>query len=202
MLTLSVLVVVMAVAAPSMADFTANNQVVSAKSSFAGAVALARTEAAKRGRVVILQALGDGPNGNEFANGWEIVADDDNHGLAGANETRLRRAGQVALWVYVNPVYGGGTQRSERVTGVERLAMTYGVDTDGDFAADRFQRTDPVTDWAQVVDARVELLQAGNSDTQASSIQPYVFAGETVTPTDRKQRAVMSMRVSLRNAVP
>ena len=92
MVALSVLVVLTAVAAPSMADFTANNQVVGAKSSFAGAVALARTEAAKRGRVVILQALGDGPIGNEFVNGWEIVADDDGNGLAGANETRLRRA--------------------------------------------------------------------------------------------------------------
>ena len=92
MVTLCVLVVVMAVAMPSMSDFLANNQVVAAKSSFAGAVALARTEAAKRGRVVILQALGDGPAGNEFINGWEIVADDDGNGSAGANETRLRRA--------------------------------------------------------------------------------------------------------------
>ena len=92
MVTLAVMVVLMSVAVPSMSDFTANNQVVAAKSAFAGAVALARTEAAKRGRVVILQALGTGPVGNEFANGWEIVADDNGDGLAGANETRLRRA--------------------------------------------------------------------------------------------------------------
>jgi type IV fimbrial biogenesis protein FimT len=92
MVTLAVMVVLMAVAVPSMSDFTANNQVVAAKSAFASAVALARTEAAKRGRVVILQALGTGPTGNEFANGWEIVADDNGDGLAGVNETRLRRA--------------------------------------------------------------------------------------------------------------
>ena len=113
-----------------------------------------------------------------------------------------RRSGQVALWLYVNPVYDGGSQRSELVTGVERLALTYGVDTDGDFAADRFLRADQVGNWSQVVDARVELLLAGNSDTQTSSVQAYVFAGETVVPTDRKPRAVMSMLVSLRNAVP
>ena len=95
MVTLSVLVVVTSVALPSMADFLASNQVVASKTAFAGAVALARTEAAKRGRVVILQALGDGPIGNEFVNGWEIVADDDGNGLAGANETRLRRAASV-----------------------------------------------------------------------------------------------------------
>ena len=92
MVSLSVLVVVMSVAAPSMSDFLANNQVVASKTAFASAVALARTEAAKRGKVVIVQALGDGPSGNEFINGWEIVADDDGNGLAGANETRLRRA--------------------------------------------------------------------------------------------------------------
>ena len=91
MVTLAVMVVLMSVAVPSMADFTANNQVVAAKSAFASAVALARTEAAKRGQVVIVQALGTGPVGNEFANGWEIVADDNGDGLAGINETRLRR---------------------------------------------------------------------------------------------------------------
>ena len=92
MVTLCVGVVVMSVAMPSMSDFLATNQVVAAKTAFAGAVALARTEAAKRSGVVILQALGNGPAGNEFINGWEIVADDDGNGAAGANETRLRRA--------------------------------------------------------------------------------------------------------------
>jgi type IV fimbrial biogenesis protein FimT len=91
MITISVMVIVMAVALPSMAEFTANNQVVSTKSAFSGAVALARTEAAKRGRVVILQALGAGSSGNEFANGWEIVVDDDGNGAAGGAETRVRR---------------------------------------------------------------------------------------------------------------
>lgn len=92
MITLSVLVIVLAVAMPSMAEFNANNQVVATKSGFAGAVALARTEAAKRGRVVVLQALGSGPVGNEFANGWEIVVDDDGNGAADASETRVRRS--------------------------------------------------------------------------------------------------------------
>ena len=91
MITLAVMVVVMAVAVPSMAEFTANNQLVATKSSFAGAVALARTEAAKRGRVVVLQALGTGSTGNEFANGWEVVVDDDGNGAADSSETRVRR---------------------------------------------------------------------------------------------------------------
>ena len=109
MVTLSVLVVVTSVALPSMADFLASNQVVASKTAFAGAVALARTEAAKRGKVVIVQALGDGPVGNEFINGWEIVADDDGNGVAGANETRVRRA--------------TGTQDKVRLSGNPSLAF-------------------------------------------------------------------------------
>jgi type IV pilus assembly protein PilW len=113
-----------------------------------------------------------------------------------------RRSGEVALWVYANPAYDGATQTSELVTGVERMALTYGVDTDGDFAADRFQSADAVANWSQVVSARVELLLVGGSDARATVVQPYVFDGQTVTPADQKQRSVMSMLVSLRNAVP
>ena len=91
LITMAVLVVVLAVALPSMAEFTANNQLAATKSSFAGAVALARTEAAKRGRLVFVQALGSGPTGNEYANGWEVVVDDDGNGIASSSETRVRR---------------------------------------------------------------------------------------------------------------
>ena len=116
-----------------------------------------------------------------------------------------RRPGETALWVSVHPVYDGGSARRELVTGVERLAVTYGVDTDGDLAADRYRSADQVANWAQVVNARVELLLAGGSDgqaTQATQAQPYVFNGLSVTPTDKRLRTVMSTVVSLRNALP
>jgi len=113
-----------------------------------------------------------------------------------------RRSGETALWVYVSPAYDGAARSSELVTGVERMALTFGVDTDGDFAADRFQSADQVSSWSQVVAARIELVLVGNSDTRTTVIQPYAFGGQTVTPTDQRQRSVMSMLVSLRNAVP
>ncbi len=91
LITMAVLAVVTAVALPSLTEFLANNQLAATKSSFAGAVALARTEAAKRGRMVVVQALGSGPTGNEYANGWEVVADDDGNGVASSSETRIRR---------------------------------------------------------------------------------------------------------------
>lgn len=91
MITLAVLVVLLAVAVPSMQEFTANNQLAATKSNFAAALALARTEAAKRGRVVVLQALGSGPTGNEYAGGWEIAVDDDGNGAVATTETRVRK---------------------------------------------------------------------------------------------------------------
>ena len=95
MITLAVMVVLMAVAVPSMRDFTANNQLAATKSNFAAALALARTEAAKRSRVVVLQAIGTGPSGNEFVNGWEIAVDDDANGSVASGETRVRKSPQT-----------------------------------------------------------------------------------------------------------
>lgn len=88
--TLAVMVVLASVVVPSMDAFAASNQVASIKSSFATAVSLARTEAARRGRVVFVQAIGSGPTGNEFINGWEVVVDDDGDGSPGTTETRVR----------------------------------------------------------------------------------------------------------------
>ena len=94
-----------------------------------------------------------------------------------------------------------------RLKGLGVVAVTYGVDNDGldaagNLSANRFFTANQVTNWGQVVSARVELVLAGAGDSPATATQPYVFAGETVTPTDKKLRTVMSMLVSLRNTVP
>lgn len=113
MITLAVLVVLLAVAVPSMQEFTANNQLAATKSNFAASLALARTEAAKRGRVVVLQALGSGPAGNEYANGWEIAADDDGDGAVGGSETRVRKSAVALEKIKL----GGDATVSFRATG-------------------------------------------------------------------------------------
>lgn len=90
MVTVAVLAILVAVAVPSMADFSANNRLAAAKSAFSSTVALARTEAAKRGRPVILQAAAGGVAGNEYAGGWGLYVDVDQDGLVGAGDTQLR----------------------------------------------------------------------------------------------------------------
>ena len=118
-----------------------------------------------------------------------------------------RRSGERALWLYVSPAYDNEPQTSELVTGVERMAVTYGVDNDGldgagNLSANRFFNASQVTDWGQVVSARVELVLVGATDSPSTVAQPYVFAGQTITPTDRRLRSVVSTLVSLRNTVP
>lgn len=112
-----------------------------------------------------------------------------------------RHPGQRALWLFRTPSYGAA-QHTELVTGVEAMAVTYGLDTNADLAADRFARADGVANWSQVVSARVELLLAGVHESGVTQPQPYTFDGQTTTPADRKPRTVMSMLVSLRNGVP
>ena len=68
--------------------------------------------------------------------------------------------------------------------------------------ANRFVNASQVTDWSMVVSARVELVLVGGSDNTSTATQPYVFGGQSVTPTDRRQRSVVSTLVSLRNTVP
>lgn len=114
----------------------------------------------------------------------------------------VRRPGQVSLWSFVSPRYENAASLSELVTGVERMAVSYGVDTDGDYAADRYRTADAVANWSQVVSARVELLLVGAEESVTSAPQPYVFDGEQVVPTDRRLRTVMSLSASLRNTVP
>jgi type IV pilus assembly protein PilW len=114
----------------------------------------------------------------------------------------VRRPGQVSLWSFTSPTYDGAAQIVELVTGVERMAVTYGVDTNGDFAADRFQSADEIADWTQVVTARVEMLLSGSDNNTATQAQPYVFDGQSVVPADKRLRTVMSLAASLRNMVP
>lgn len=91
MVVLAVFAIVFSVAVPGMSEFSASNQVVATRSSFSAAVALARSEAVKRNRAVILQPLSGGSSGNEFAPGWEIVVDEDGNGSASDTELRIRR---------------------------------------------------------------------------------------------------------------
>lgn len=88
--TLTVLVITLSLAAPAFSAFVANNQLAAAKSEFASSLALARSEAARSGSMVFVQAAAGGAAGDEFAGGWNLVVDVDGDGVADNNDTVLR----------------------------------------------------------------------------------------------------------------
>lgn len=88
--TLTVLVITLSLAAPSFSAFLANNQLASAKSEFASTLALARSEAARSGNMVFIQAAPGGASGNEFGPGWDLYADVDGNGVLDGADTLLR----------------------------------------------------------------------------------------------------------------
>lgn len=119
-----------------------------------------------------------------------------------APSARPGKAGTMSLWAYANPAYDGTPQPAELVTGVEGMAVLLGVDTDGDQNADEYLTPDAVTNWGNVVSARVELLFASSQDNITTSPQTYTFGGQPHTPTDRKLRTAMTLVSSLRNSLP
>ncbi|MDE2613641.1 MAG: GspH/FimT family protein [Burkholderiales bacterium] len=90
MVVVALLAILLAAAAPGMREFSAANRLATTKSAFTGALALARTEAAKRGSGVFLRASGAPAAGNEYAAGWQIVADDNGNGVIDATDTVVR----------------------------------------------------------------------------------------------------------------
>ncbi len=93
----------------------------------------------------------------------------------------------------------GNAAAEELVEGVENLQIEYGVDTDGDRAADVYQTADLVVDWENVVSVRISLLMQSLEDNIASQPQTYTFNGATITPTDRRLRKTYSTVIALRN---
>jgi type IV fimbrial biogenesis protein FimT len=90
LVTMSVLVIALRIAAPALGTFVAQNQSTALKSSFTASVALARSEAARAGIPVVLQASNGGAVGNEYANGWDLYLDNDGSGTVSAGDTQLR----------------------------------------------------------------------------------------------------------------
>ncbi len=93
----------------------------------------------------------------------------------------------------------GNAAAEELVEGVEDMQLDYGVDTDGDRAADSYQTADAVVDWANVVSVRINLLMQSVEDNITSQPQTYTFNGTNTTPIDRRLRKTYSTVIALRN---
>lgn len=91
MVTITVAVLLLSTAVPSLRSFTSRNQITASESTFMSTLAFARTEAVRRGRTVFVVASSGGSTGNEFAGGWDVFADvDGDNLLTNADLTTLR----------------------------------------------------------------------------------------------------------------
>jgi type IV fimbrial biogenesis protein FimT len=77
--TLAVLVILISLAATSMSSTVNNNRIYAIQTEFAASLALARSEAARRGVPVLLSATAP-VSGNAFGGGWSVWVDTDGNG--------------------------------------------------------------------------------------------------------------------------
>ncbi len=85
------------------------------------------------------------------------------------------------------------------------MQLRYGIDTDGDRAADRYVKANGITDWDQVISVRVGFLMRSGQEVLRGPLDTaqYDIDGDSVNDfdplNDRRLRLVMSTTVGVRN---
>ncbi len=110
--------------------------------------------------------------------------------------------GTNALWRYTVPATTDGANPQEVAAGIDRLNLSWGLDTEGDQSVNRYVSADGVSSWEQVVAVRLHMLSATTKDGVAQAPQTVEFAGSAVTATDRRLRTVSTELVTLRSRAP
>lgn len=115
--------------------------------------------------------------------------------------------GRRSLWsMALAGSISGSSQAVELIEGVQDMQITYGYDSNGDRAADRFIAADTIgttlSEWAKVVSVRVSLLGKSAKNNIASKTQEFEFNGSTITATDKSLYKSFTETVVLRNRTP
>ncbi|HET8700841.1 MAG TPA: PilW family protein [Nitrococcus sp.] len=110
---------------------------------------------------------------------------------------RKNEAGDPIYSLYVQRL--GGTP-VELATGVDSMQVLYGVDTNADGSVDEYVNAGAVTDFTDVISARVALLVRS---VEPTSTQPesasYTLLDKTVTTDDRYLRKAFTLTATARN---
>ncbi len=116
----------------------------------------------------------------------------------------LLRAGTNSLWRLAVPATAGSANPAEVANGVDRVLISYGVDTDPiqDQNVNLYLDASAITTWDRVLSARIQMVVATPDDNMARGNQTYQFAGNAVTATDRRVRTSLTEVVTLRNGAP
>ena len=116
------------------------------------------------------------------------------------------RPGTNSLWRFVVPAPAGATNPEEVAAGIDRMVVTYGVDTDAvlDSSVNRYFAPDGIAaaDWDKVLSARVQMLTATTKDGTARSAQTVIFASSPFTGSDKRLRSVLTEVIAMRSRTP
>jgi type IV fimbrial biogenesis protein FimT len=121
--TMTVLVILTSLAAASMSSTVNNNRIYATQTEFVASLALARSEAARRGVNVMLTATAP-VTGNAFAGGWRVWVDSDGSGTFDSTEPVLRTHESIPSSVLV----GDGATTTIGFTPMGFLNQTSAVD--------------------------------------------------------------------------
>lgn len=102
---MAVLAISLALAAPALSGFVRNNRVRAAQSELVSSLMLARTEAARRGVPVHVEAKASAANGG-LARGWRIWVDADSDGAYDDGEVVLRDVADLGSSVTITSTRG------------------------------------------------------------------------------------------------
>lgn len=116
------------------------------------------------------------------------------------------RTGTNSLWRVTVPAPAGGTPVPEEVaSGIDRLVVSYGVDTDAALLnVNRYLAASAVTNWDRVMSARIQMLAATAETRMAQQAsRSFTFIdGVTQTKTDQRLRTLLTEVITLRNGAP
>ena len=122
--------------------------------------------------------------------------------------TSLVPPGGNALWRHTVPAPAGTTQPEDWLSGIDGLAVFYGVDVNPIAqlsSAGRYARANAMTanDWPNVKSVRLEVLSSTVQSGVATGQQaPLQFGGQTLTFTDSRLHMVTDSIVGLRMVTP
>jgi type IV pilus assembly protein PilW len=117
------------------------------------------------------------------------------------------RAGTLSLWRYTFPPPAGKADPfvEEMAAGIEKMVVSYGVAKIGSNPpldrrnVSRYVSAENVPDWNLVVAVRLQLIASTPTNGMSRTFQTFMFAGSSVTATDKRLHSVLTEVVTLRN---
>ncbi|MFI3185346.1 MAG: PilW family protein [Methylococcaceae bacterium] len=90
------------------------------------------------------------------------------------------------------------------ISNVQKLAISYGMDTDADNAANYYVTASGVTDWQQVVSVKLSVVLRSDDNNLTKIFTTYTIDGATGSPftaTDKRMYRVSSTTIAFRNRI-